>query len=71
MSGKLLGIYCKGKTEEICVMLDVYKRLLNDETSETELIRAGIIPEYLEFMKGEERQKILMNAGLDPAAFDF
>jgi len=66
-----MGIYCKGKAEEICVMLDVYKSLLEDETSETELIRAGIVPEYLEYLKGEERQRILTSADLDPAAFDF
>lgn len=33
MNRKLLGIYCKRKMEEICVMLDVYKKLLDDETS--------------------------------------
>ena len=52
-------------------MLEVYKKLLNDDSSETELIRAGIIPEVLEFMEEDERNKILKSAGLNPEDFDF
>ena len=42
-----------------------------EDSSETELIRAGIVPEKLEYMRGEERRKILLEAGLEPMAFDF
>ena len=36
-----------------------------------ELLQAGIDPEELEFMSGDERREILEDAGLDPDEYDF
>ena len=35
------------------------------------LIEAGIDPEKMEYLRYDERVRILIAAGLDPAAFDF
>ncbi len=35
------------------------------------LIRAGIDPEKMEYLTGNERRNILRNAGLNPDEFDF
>lgn len=35
------------------------------------LIRAGIDPEKMEYLTGSERKRILVEAGLNPAEFDF
>lgn len=50
---------------------DILKRLLSENTKETELIRAGLVPEYLEFMKPDDRVRILHEAGLNPEEYDF
>lgn len=42
-----------------------------DDSEETELMRAGVVPEELEYMSGEERKKILEAAGLNPEEYDF
>ena len=36
-----------------------------------ELYAAGIDPEELEYMSGDERRDVLENAGLDPDDYDF
>ena len=41
------------------------------EPDHDELYRAGIDPEKLEFMTGEERRKILRAADLNPEEYDF
>lgn len=35
------------------------------------LVVAGIDPEAMEYMTGEERREILIRAGLNPKEFDF
>lgn len=50
---------------------DVLKRLLSENTKETELIRAGLVPEYLEYMKPDDRNRVLLEAGLNPEEYDF
>ena len=41
------------------------------EEHEDELYAAGIDPEELEYMTGDERREILEDAGLDPDDYDF
>ncbi len=41
------------------------------EEDDDVLVRAGIDPEKMEYLTGSERRRILINAGLDPAEFDF
>ena len=62
---------CKGKADEVVMLLDVYKDIMEDDSSETDVIRAGIFPEALGFMRAEERRTILLRAGLKPEEFDF
>lgn len=45
--------------------------LLSEDSKETELIRAGLVPEEMEFMGEKERQQLLEAAGLDPNEYDF
>ena len=42
-----------------------------EEEEHNELEDAGIDPEELEYMSGDERREILEDAGLDPNEFDF
>ncbi len=42
-----------------------------NEEEDDVLIRAGIDPEKMEYMTGSERRRILSEAGLNPAEFDF
>ena len=42
-----------------------------EEEEHNELTDAGIDPEKLEYMSGDERRVILENAGLNPDEFDF
>lgn len=44
---------------------------LNQDGEMTELELAGINPEELEFMDGEERREVLEAAGLNPDDYDF
>lgn len=43
----------------------------NQDGEMTELELAGINPEELEFMDGEERREVLEAAGLNPDDYDF
>lgn len=42
-----------------------------EEEDRDELYAAGIDPEELEYMSGDERREVLENAGLDPDDYDF
>jgi hypothetical protein len=42
-----------------------------EEEVHSELADAGIDPEELEYMSGDERREILEDAGLDPDEYDF
>lgn len=44
---------------------------LIDEEKATELEQAGIDPEKMEYLKPDERIRILIRAGLDPEEYDF
>lgn len=44
---------------------------LNQDGEMTELELAGIDPEELEFMDGDERREVLEAAGLNPDDYDF
>ena len=49
-------------------------RLVADTIEEeglTELEQAGLDPEKLGFMRGEERRLVLVGAGLNPEEYDF
>ena len=56
---------------EMGISWECYRELIQDDSAETELIRAGIVPEQLEYMRADERRKILLEAGLEPVNFDF
>lgn len=71
MSAKGFSFCCKGRVDEVVMLLDVYKSVLEDDSSETELIRAGIFPEAMGFLRAAERREILLRAGLNPEEFDF
>lgn len=50
----------------------MYQMIENSESTElTELQKAGLDPELLEYMDLSERIHILTDAGLDPAEYDF
>ena len=42
-----------------------------EEEDRDELYAAGIDPEELEYMSGDERREVLEEAGLDPGDYDF
>lgn len=42
-----------------------------EEEDRDELYAAGIDPEELEYMSGDERREVLENVGLDPDDYDF
>lgn len=65
MAEMLDGMYVSGMT------WNTQRFLLEEDSSETELIQAGIVPEMLEYMRDEDRRRILLKAGLEPKAFDF
>ena len=44
---------------------------IEDAGEPTELERAGLDPDELEWMSSEERRAALEDAGLDPEAYDF
>ena len=56
---------------EMGISWECYRELIQDDSAETELIRAGIVPEQLEYMRADERRKVLLEAGLEPVNFDF
>ena len=43
----------------------------SDKEEHNELYEAGIDPEELEYMSGDERREVLEDAGLDPDDYDF
>ena len=43
----------------------------SDQEEHNELYEAGIDPEELEYMSGDERREVLEDAGLDPDDYDF
>ena len=43
----------------------------SEKEDHDELYQAGIDPEELEYMSGDERREVLEEAGLDPGDYDF
>ncbi len=43
----------------------------SEKEDHDELYQAGIDPEELEYMSGDERREVLEEAGLDPDDYDF
>ena len=48
-----------------------YDYVMENDNEQTELEKSGLDPVALEFMRYEERVKVLRAAGLDPAKYDF
>lgn len=52
---------------------EFFSSIMEEEKEEDrdELYEAGIDPEELEYMSGDERREVLEDAGLDPDDYDF
>ena len=73
--GNMFDLNHDGKLDafERAAEFDFLNNIMDDSEEEEhdELYEAGIDPEELEYMSGDERREILEDAGLDPDDYDF
>ena len=73
--GNMFDLNHDGKLDafERATEFDFLNNIMEDSEEEEhdELYEAGIDPEELEYMSGDERREVLEDAGLDPDDYDF